>query len=224
MLTTLTRGFILYFVIMLAIRLMGKRQIGEMQPTELVVTILISEIAAIPLDSNDIPLINSILTVFLLAGLSIITSVLTLHIPKFRTFFDGHPAIVINNGKLDQQKMKDLRLTVQDLMSAARQQGVFDLSQVQYAIVETNGSVSIMQKSKYNPVAVKDVDINVPEEALQHLIICDGKLIKSSLTEAKLSKTSLEKHLKKEKVKMEEVMLLTYGGGEFSETIRKDKK
>ena len=74
MLTTLTRGFILYFVIMLAIRLMGKRQIGEMQPTELVVTILISEIAAIPLDSNDIPLINSILTVFLLAGLSIITS------------------------------------------------------------------------------------------------------------------------------------------------------
>ena len=224
MLTTLTRGFILYFVIMLAIRLMGKRQIGEMQPTELVVTILISEIAAIPLDSNDIPLINSILTVFLLAGLSIITSVLTLHIPKFRTFFDGHPAIVINNGKLDQQKMKDLRLTVQDLMSAARQQGVFDISQVQYAIVETNGSVSIMQKSKYNPVAVKDVDINVPEEALQHLIICDGKLIKSSLTEAKLSKTSLEKHLKKEKVKMEEVMLLTYGGGKFSETIRKDKK
>lgn len=224
MLTTLTRGFILYFVIMLAIRLMGKRQIGEMQPTELVVTILISEIAAIPLDSNDIPLINSILTVFLLAGLSIITSVLTLHIPKFRTFFDGHPAIVINNGKLDQQKMKDLRLTVQDLMSAARQQGVFDISQVQYAIVETNGSVSIMQKSKYNPVAVKDVDIKVPEESLQHLIICDGKLIKSSLTEAKLSKTSLEKHLKKEKVNMEEVMLLTYGGGKFSETIRKDKK
>lgn len=224
MLTTLTRGFILYFVIMLAIRLMGKRQIGEMQPTELVVTILISEIAAIPLDSNDIPLINSILTVLLLAGLSIITSVLTLHIPKFRTFFDGHPAIVINNGKLDQQKMKDLRLTVQDLMSAARQQGVFDISQVQYAIVETNGSVSIMPKSDYTPLTPKAANIQMPEEKLQHLIICDGKLIKTALAEAQLSKNALDKHLKKEKIQIEDIMLLTYGGGKFSEMIRKDKK
>ncbi len=224
MLTTLTRGFILYFVIMLAIRLMGKRQIGEMQPTELVVTILISEIAAIPLDSNDIPLINSVLTVLLLAGLSIITSVLTLHIPKFRTFFDGHPAIVINDGKLDQQKMKDLRLTVQDLMSAARQQGVFDISQVQYAIVETNGSVSIMPKSDYTPLTPKAANIQTPEEKLQHLIICDGKLIKTALEEAHLSQSSLEKHLKKEKVQTKDIMLLTYGGGKFSETIRKDKK
>ncbi|MBQ3498448.1 MAG: DUF421 domain-containing protein [Clostridia bacterium] len=224
MLTTLTRGFILYFVIMLAIRLMGKRQIGEMQPTELVVTILISEIAAIPLDSNDIPLINSILTVLLLACLSIITSVLTLHIPKFRTFFDGHPAIVINNGKLDQQKMKDLRLTVQDLMSSARQQGVFDISRVQYAIVETNGSVSIIQKSEYTPVSAKDADIKVPEEALQHLIICDGKLIKPALDEANLDRKKLDDYLKKEKVQIEQIMLLTYGGGKFSEVIRKDKK
>ena len=213
MLTTLTRGIILYFVIMLAIRLMGKRQIGEMQPTELVVTILISEIAAIPLDSNDIPLINSILTVLLLASLSIITSVLTLHIPKFRTFFDGHPAIVINNGKLDQQKMKDLRLTVQDLMSAARQQGVFDITQVQYAIVETNGSVSI-----------KVADIKAPKEDLQHLIICDGKLIKPALKEANLSLSALEKHLKKEKIQIEEIMLLTYGGGKFSQAIRKEQR
>ena len=224
MLTTLTRGIILYFVIMLAIRLMGKRQIGEMQPTELVVTILISEIAAIPLDSNDIPLINSILTVLLLAGLSIITSVLTLHIPKFRTFFDGHPAIVINNGKLDQQKMKDLRLTVQGLMSAARQQGVFDITQVQYAIVETNGSVSIMPKPDFSPLTAKVADIKAPKEDLQHLIICDGKLIKPALKEANLSLSALEKHLKKEKIQIEEIMLLTYSGSKFSQAIRKEQR
>ncbi len=224
MLTTLTRGFILYFVIMLAIRLMGKRQIGEMQPTELVITILISEIAAIPLDNNDIPLINSVLTVLLLAGLSIITSVLTLHIPKFRTFFDGHPAIVINNGKLDRQKMKDLRLTVQDLMSAARQQGVFDINQVQYAIVETNGSVSIMQKSEYAPLTAKDAHIKATDEPLQHLIICDGKLIKTALAEAELDRNTLDIHLRKAKIKLEDVMLLTYGGGKFSKVIRKDIK
>ncbi len=224
MLTTLLRGFILYFVIMLAVRLMGKRQIGEMQPTELVITIIISEIAAIPLDSNDIPLINSILTVLLLAGLSILTSVLTLHMPRFREVFDGHPAIVINNGKLDQQKMKDLRLTVQDLMSAARQQGVFDIEQIQYAIVETNGAVSIMQKVEYNPLTVQLAGIKAPEEGLQHLIICDGKLIRHALEEAKLEKKELDRQLRKEKIKIEDVMLLTYGAGKFSKAVRKEKK
>lgn len=224
MLTTLTRGFILYFVIMLAIRMMGKRQIGEMQPTELVVTILISEIAAIPLDSNDIPLINSIFTVLLLAGLSILTSVLTLHSPLFRKVFDGHPAIVINNGKLDQQKMKDLRLTVQDLMSAARQQGVFDLEQIQYAIVETNGAVSIMQKPEFSPLTAQLAHIKAPKDNLQHLIICDGKLIKPALTEAGLKSKELEQLLKKEKLKIEEVMVLTYGAGKFSNIIKKEKK
>ncbi len=224
MLITLTRGFILYFVIMLSIRLMGKRQIGEMQPTELVITILISEIAAIPLDSNDIPLINSVVSVLLLAGLSILTSVLTLHSPGFRKIFDGHPAIVINNGELDQQKMKDLRLTVQDLMSAARQQGVFNLEQIQYAIIETNGAVSIMQKPEFSPVTAQTAKIKAPEEELQHLIICDGKLIKPALNEAKLDIDRLEKHLNKVKLKTEEIMILTYGAGKFSKPIRKEKK
>lgn len=224
MLTTLLRGFILYFVIMFSIRLMGKRQIGEMQPTELVITILISEIAAIPLDSNDIPLINSILTVFLLAGLSILTSVLTLHSPRFRKVFDGHPAIVINNGRLDQQKMKDLRLTVQDLMSAARQQGVFDIEQIQYAIIETNGAVSIMQKPQYTPLTAEAAKIKAPAQELQHLIICDGKLIKPALGEAKLEPEKLKHFLKKEKLEIEEVMVLTYGAGKFSKPIKKEKK
>lgn len=224
MLTTLIRGFILYFVIMFSIRLMGKRQIGEMQPTELVITILISEIAAIPLDSNDIPLVNSLLTVLLLAGLSILSSVLTLHSPGFRKIFDGHPAIVINNGKLDQQKMKDLRLTVQDLMSAARQQGVFDIEQIQYAIVETNGKVSIMQKNEYTPLTAQHTKIKVSQEELKHLIICDGKLIKPALAESELSMKKLEQHLKNEKTRIDEVMVLTYGAGKFSKITKKEKK
>ena len=224
MLTTLTRGFILYFVIMIAIRLMGKRQIGEMQPTELVVTILISEVATIPLDSNDIPLINSVLTVLLLASLSIITSVLTLHSPRFREIFEGHPAVVINNGVLDRKKMKALRLTMQDLLSAARQQGVFDIEQIQYAIVETNGAISIMVKPQHNPLTPQIADIKAPQTALQHLIICDGKMIRHALEEASLSKKELDRHLKKEKIKTEQIMLLTYDGKNFSKIIKKDVK
>ncbi len=223
MLTTLARGFILYFVIMVAIRLMGKRQIGEMQPTELVVTILISEIATIPLDNNDTPLINPVLTVLMIASLSIITSVLTLHSPKFREVFEGHPAIVINNGVPDRKKMKALRLTMQDLLSAARQQGVFDVEQIQYAIVETNGAVSIMLKPEHNPLTAALTDIKPPPYSLQHMIICDGKLIRHALEEASLSKKELDRHLRKEKVKTEQIMLLTYDGAKFSKIIRKDE-
>lgn len=222
MLTTLTRGFILYFVIMLAIRLMGKRQIGEMQPTELVVTILISEIATIPLDNNDIPLINSVLTVLLIASLSIITSVLTLHLPKFREIFEGHPAVVINNGVPDRKKMKALRLTMQDLLSAARQQGVFDLEQIQFAIVETNGAISIMLKSEHNPLTAHSAKIKVPEESLQHMIICDGKLVKHALREAGLSEEEVKKHLKKKRLRTEEIMVLTYDGNKYSKAIKKE--
>ena len=119
--------------------------------------------------------------------------------------------------------MRDLRLTIQDLMSAARQQGVFDISQIQYAIIETNGSVSILQKSDYVPITNKIAGIKVHEEILQHLIICDGKIIKKSLTEADLDNNILDKHLKEINLKVEEIMMLTYGGGNFSEAIRKEK-
>ncbi|MBR6620743.1 MAG: DUF421 domain-containing protein [Clostridia bacterium] len=224
MITLLIRTFILFFLAIFSVRMMGKRQIGEMQPTELVVTILLSEIAAAPMQDTDLPLINSVLSVLLLVGLSIITSVLSMRYGKFREAFDGHPAIVINNGKVDQKKMRDLRLTVQDLMSSLRQKGVFELSQVEYAIVETNGTVSVMLKPEFNPLTAGQAGKKAPDEGLPHLVICDGKILSKALPKAGLSEALLKKHLKSIGKAENEIMILTYGKQGFSKAIEKEDK
>lgn len=224
MINLLIRTVILFLFAIVAVRLMGKRQIGEMQPTELVVTFLLSEIAAAPMQDTDMPLISSVLCVLLLAALSIITSVLSMRFGRFREVFDGHPAIVINNGQLDQKKMRALRLTMQDLMSSLRQKDVFDISQVQYAIVETNGTVSVMLKPEFSPLTNASAHIKLPDEALPHLVICDGKIIEKALSNTGLELRALKEHLKKIGIKEDEIMALTYSSNGFGTPIRKAEK
>lgn len=219
MVTTLIRAFILYLLIMVAVRLMGKRQLGEMQPTELVTTIMLSELATIPMQDNEIPLINSIIAVMLLVAMSIITSVITLRCLKVREAFEGHPAILINDGKIDQKKMAELRITIQDLMGALRQKDVFDIEQVQYAIIETNGSVSVMLKPEYTPLTQSPPN---PNASLQHLIICDGKILKKAFGEAELTQKQLNTHLKKINLKVKDIMLLTHGKDGFGKAVKKE--
>ncbi len=222
--TLLIRTVILFLFAIISVRLMGKRQIGEMQPTELVVTILLSEVAAAPMQDTDIPLVNSVLCVLLLVALSILSSVLSMRFGRFREAFDGHPAIVINNGELDQNKMRALRLTIQDLMSSLRQKDVFDIEQVQYAIVETNGTVSVMLKPEYAPLTSSVAGKKAPDEGLPHLVICDGKIIEKALKSCDLELSLLKKHLKKLGKDESEIMALTYSKNGFSKPIEKEKK
>ena len=221
MATLLIRTFILFLLAIVSVRLMGKRQIGEMQPTELVVTILLSEVAAAPMQDIDMPLINSALSVFLLVALSILSSVLSMRFGRFREAFDGHPAIVINNGVLDQKKMRALRLTMQDLLSSLRQKDIFDIEQVQYAIVETNGTVSVMLKPEYTPLTDSLAGRKAPDEGLPHLVICDGKIIEKALKGADLELSLLKKHLKKLGKHESEIMALTYSKNGFGTPIEK---
>lgn len=163
MLTTIIRTLILYLAAVFSVRLMGKRQIGELQPTELVVTILLSEIAAIPIQDNDIPLINSIVPVMLLVGFEILSSVIGIKSVRFRKINDGNPFIIIKDGVIDQKKLKALRLTVDDLLSALRQKDVFDISDVEYAVMETNGAVSILLKPEKRGVTAQDMNITIKD-------------------------------------------------------------
>ena len=222
MTSLLVRVIILYLFAILAVRLMGKRQIGEMQPTELVVTILLSEIAASPMQDADLPLGNSLLAVMLLSVLSVITSALTMRFGRFREAFDGHPAIIINDGVIDQKKMRALRLTVQDLMSSLRQKDVFDVSQVQYAIIETNGTVSVMLKPEYSPLTSGQAAKKPKDEGLQHLVVCDGKILTKALGKAGLTLDILKKHLESIHMKESEIMMLTYSKQGFSDPVRKE--
>ncbi|MGN0683150.1 MAG: DUF421 domain-containing protein, partial [Oscillospiraceae bacterium] len=145
----LIRAVILYVVVAFSLRLMGKRQLGELQPSELVVTILISNIAALPVEDSSIPMIMGIVPILTLVSLDVIVSTIMLKSTKFRKFVIGTPRVIISNGKILQSEMKKLRYTVDDLIESMRGQQIFDISQVNYAIVETTGKISFMLKKDF---------------------------------------------------------------------------
>ena len=159
MIITITRTIILYIFVTLGIRLMGKRQIGEMQPNELVVTLLISETAAIPLQDTTQPILNGLVAIFVLVILEIMISVLSMKSRFMRKIMNGKSAVIIKNGVIDQQMMKSVRMTVLDLVELLRGQDVFDISTVAFAVLEVNGNLSVLLKSAEQPATVADLKI-----------------------------------------------------------------
>ena len=153
------RAILLYLLIIFCLRLMGKRQLGELQPSELVITILISNIASLPIEDNSIPMIMGVVPIVVLVGFELIISGISLHSRRFRTLVSGKPVVLIQNGQIDQSAMKQLRFSIDDLMETLRGKSVFDLRDVQYAIVETTGQVNILQKYKAQTVTARMLDL-----------------------------------------------------------------
>ena len=156
MITVILRTAIIFIFVTLAIRIMGKRQIGDMQPNELVITILLSEIAAIPLQDTTQPLLNGIIAILVLVVLEVLISVLALKSNWVRKIMNGQSVVIIKNGVIDQIAMKKVRMTVLDLIEQLRIQNVFDISTVAFAVLEVNGELSVLLKSKHQPATVKD--------------------------------------------------------------------
>lgn len=225
MLTTIIRTTILYLAVVICVRLMGKRQIGELQPTELVITILLSEIAAIPIQNNTIPLINSLVPLMLLVGFEILSSVIGIKSVRFRKVTDGNPFIIIKNGVIDQKKLKELRLSTDDVMSALRQKDVFDISEVEYAVMETNGAISVLLKAQSRPATLGDLNIK-PEKDNGFLfpVIIDGKIMGSHLKDANFTSKKLSAALNSFKVSKSEVLLMTVDKNGKISVIKKEKK
>lgn len=146
MLIPFFRTLILYFCIIIAVRLMGKRQVGEMQPGELVITILVSAVASVPMQDMDIPLGHGLVPVFTLIAAEVLISALTLKWVPLRRLLSGKPVEVIRDGKVDRKALRSLRMSLDDLMEDLRLEGVFDLRQVTFAQVETNGRLSVLQQ------------------------------------------------------------------------------
>ncbi len=220
----LIRGVIIYVVVILAVRLMGKRQIGELQPTELVVTILLSQVASMPFESFDVPLLSILTIIFMLISFEILCSVISMKKKKFRTLLQGNPILIIKDGKLDQSQLKTVRYSVEDLMEALRLKDVFDISQVQYAYIETNGSISVLMKNKFRPITISDMDIDTSPTELPCLVISDGKIVKSELDVCNMTENRLNGILEKEHIKVSDIMLMTAEKGGKYYIIRKDKR
>lgn len=218
----LIRAAILYFTVVFMIRLMGKRQIGELQPSELVVTILISEIASLPMQDTSISVISSVASLILLVSFEIITSALNLKSSKLRTIMQGHPIIVIRDGKIDVKALKKLRLTVNDLLSALRQKDVFEISQVSYAIFETNGKMSVLLKPEYRTSTAKDLNLKPQDEGMPFAVVCDGKIHKKAVSESNMSQELINEILKKQKIDMEKILLMTVNSKNKTHIIKKE--
>ncbi|MBR3737556.1 MAG: DUF421 domain-containing protein [Eubacterium sp.] len=142
------RSVIIYLLVVVAVRIMGKRQLGELNPHEFVITILISAVATIPIQESSIPLSYSALPILIFVSFEILESAISMKSEKFRKIIDGKPIAIIKNGKLQQQELRRLRFTVEDLNEALRQKDVFDINEVENAVVETNGSLSVEKKEE----------------------------------------------------------------------------
>lgn len=196
MLVPLIRTLILYFVIIVALRLMGKRQVGEMQPTELVITILVSAVVSVPMQDIDIPLSHGIIPVMTLISAEVLISAVSLRSRRFRQMLTGKPVPVIVNGKIDQQAMRKLRLSLDDLCEDLRLAGVFDLRQVAFAQVETNGKMSVLQNTLNLPLTARQAGIKVENEQPFFMIVSDGVLCLEGLKMAKKTSKWLDSMVK----------------------------
>lgn len=209
MITTIIRTIILYAFVTFAIRVMGKRQIGDMQPNELVITLLISEIVAIPLQDISQPILSGIVAIFMLIILEIIMSVLSMKSFYVRKFMNGKSVVIIKNGVVDQNAMKSVRMTVLDLVEQLRGQNVFDISTVAFAVLEVNGTLSVLLKSGEQTVTAKDMGIKKQKEALPLPVISDGKILSDSLRALKITESDVNKKLKANNTTAQNVFLMT---------------
>ena len=223
MFVTLIRTVILYIFAIVSIRVMGKRQIGELQPSDLVITLLISQIISIPIQDTDIPLVNTIIPILLLVGFEILTSVFNMKSIKFRSFMQGNPVVIINDGNLNQQLLKDLRFTVDDLLESLRQKDVFDISQVQYAIVETNGQLSVLLKPEYDMVTRDDLKLESEPQGYKCPVIIDGKIISGDFKICNMTASKIEKIARKKNIQIKDILLMTVDAAGNHTIIKKEE-
>ena len=175
------RTLLIYLGVLVAMRLMGKRQLGELQPGELVSTILISNLASISIESADVPLTASLVPLFLITAIEILNSVLSLKSPRYSHLIAGRPKAVIRNGAIDEAVLCQLRLSVADLLEALRAKDIFDLREVSYAVVETNGSLSVARYPAQEAVTRQDLAIRPENRQASGPLVIDGRVLPENL-------------------------------------------
>jgi len=210
MFTVVSRAVIIYFVVVFLYRLMGKRQLGQMQPFELVLTLIIADLATIPMAEVSVPVLHGIVPLFTLVILHFVLTFLCKISNKFSSFLSGKPVIVINPNGIDYRALKNLSLSIDDLFEAIRGSGYFSLDQIQYAIMETNGKLSVMPKSQFSPVTIQDLKLQIEENVIPVNIINEGKLVKENLTIAEIDEKYVHEILQKLGIKkVNEVLVMT---------------
>jgi len=195
MFTGLMRTLILYLLIIVGIRLMGKRQVGELEPSELVLSLLIADLASVPMQDYGIPLITGIAPILALMALTMMLSVLTMKSVTFRALLCGKPSIIIREGVVDQREMARNRLTVDELLEELRTKGFTDPSLVKYAVLETNGQLSVLPFDAQKPPSSRQLKLEVAESGLPLVVVTDGRLLRHNLAALGRDRSWLDEQL-----------------------------
>lgn len=224
MMTAFARTVILYFLIMIGLRLMGKRQIGELEPGELVLTMMISDLATVPMQDFGIPLLAGVIPILTLLALSMLLSQLSLTSLRFRRLACGTPSVLIREGVLQQEAMRKNRYTLDELLEELRGQGITGIEEVQYAVLENSGRLSVLPWARNQPPTAEALGVEVREDAtLPVVLVNDGRLLRRNLEARGLDDTWLREALRREGLtSYREAFLLTVDEGGRVACVKKE--
>ena len=216
MLTTFIRSIILYIVVLIVMRLMGKREIGQLQPFELAISIMIADLAAVPMAELGIPISNGIIPILGLLAIYMVISILNMKSVNFRKIMSGQPAILIYRGKIDESVLRRESITINELQERLRVDNIFNLGDVEYAILETNGELTVIQKPEKRALTPQDMNI-VPEyEGIPYDLVVEGKIMHENLKIIGKDEIWLNKQLKKFDTNAKNTLIATMDGkGQF---------
>lgn len=197
---TLTRTIFLFFIIMLFLRLMGKRQLGQLQPYEFVSLLIISELVSVSMQDIGLPIMNSLLPLCIIAILQILLSLLNMKSQRSRRFFCGVPTVIIKDGRIQERKLRSLRMNLNDLLEELRTNGYFDITDIDCAMMETNGSISILPKAEKRPLTPQDMGIKPGLEGPCYILVLDGQINHRNMDLAGVTQEELRNQVQREGV------------------------
>lgn len=203
------RSLFLYSALIIVVRLMGKRQIGEMEPSEFVVTMLLADLASVPMQDAGIPLLSGLIPILTVLSLELILSFLSFHYVGFRKILCGKPVILIDNGKILYNNLKKTRVSINELVEHLRENGTTDLSEVKFAVLETNGKISALLYPRCEPPTATDMNVTVEDLELPITLICDGKWQEENLLMSGRSKAWASSQLQSQDCPIKNVLLFT---------------
>jgi len=224
MITVFARTLLIYLILMVSMRLMGKRQVGELQLSELIVTLMLSDFAATPIYETDIPFAYAVIPILLLLSIEVILSFIILRSPRLKNLLGGKPSLIIRKGKLDQKELSRQRMCLSELIGSLREQGISDIGDVEYAILEENGKLSVFEKASKKPPSAEDAGIDVCERGISHSLIIDRVIITRNLEAAGWSLSRLRGELQRIKKSESDILLFSVDDSGKTTIIYKEEK
>ena len=226
MLVTFVRAIFLYIVVLIVMRLMGKREIGQLQPFELAISIMIADLAATPMAESGIPITNGIMPILGLLVMHLIISMVNIKSRRAREIICGKPSLLIFRGKIDQKVLKRERFTINELEERLRDNNIFNIGDVEYAILETSGQVTVIPKPNKRPATPQDFNIEPKYEGIPYDLVIDGKVEYGNLKKIGKNYAWLEKQTEKFGIKPEEALIITIDGDDqfFCQALDKEEQ